>query len=142
MVWIEIEVKMSLIEKYDLVKTNYSYHIVFVKSGNFWYTFKKDTIICKYVFGYSLKNKRVCFPNSVLNKNLCKLRKLNISYVVVYELSNIIVVDNTNNSYTFYFEKYYSLYINEVKYNKLIDLINDRIVDSSIEDIYNLIYKY
>lgn len=81
MVWIEIELKMSLIEKYDLVKTNYSYHIVFVKSGNFGYTFKKDTIICKYAFGYSLKNKRVFFPNSVLNKNLCKLRKLNINYV-------------------------------------------------------------
>ena len=89
---------MKVIEKYELVNGKYPNHVVLVKSGNFWITYKKDTIICKYVFGYELKNKRISFPNNTLNKNLGKLRKLNISYVLVYELDNIVLVDNTNNS--------------------------------------------
>lgn len=128
---------MKLVEKYDLVKNKYPYHVILIKSGNFWVTYKKDSIICKYVFGYALKNNKVAFPNKVLNKNLSKLKHNYISYILVYELDNIIIIDNINNSYTFYFNKYKDMYIEEIKYNKLIDLINNKIKNNNIDYLYN-----
>lgn len=127
---------MNLKEKYEVVKGKFPYHVVLIKSGNFWYTYDSDGIICKYVFQYELKNNRIVFPNKVFNKNISKLRKLKFSYVIVYELNHIIKVDNIANSYTFYFKKYYDFYLKEVKLNKIIYLIQYNNID------YDLLYDY
>ena len=49
---------------------------------------------------------KVGFPSKVLNKVLNRIGALNISYVIVYELDDIIVHEYTSNSYTFYLEYY------------------------------------
>lgn len=42
----------------------------------------------------------------MLNNVLNRIGALNISYVIVYELDDIIVHEYTSNSYTFYLEYY------------------------------------
>ena len=53
-----------------------------------------------------MRNNRVGFPSKVLNKVLNRIGALNISYVIVYELDDIVVHEYTSNSYTFYLDLY------------------------------------
>lgn len=39
---------MELKEKYELANNKYPNHVILVKSGNFWYTYKKDIIITTF----------------------------------------------------------------------------------------------
>ena len=94
--------------KYFKVKGRYKDYIVFVKSGNFWNCFFGDALIVSNITGYNFKNNKVGFPLKVLNKVLCKIAALNISYVLVYELDDIIVHKYVSNSYTFYFDLYHN----------------------------------
>ena len=93
-------------EKYFRVKGKYKESIVFVKSGSFWNSFYGDALIVHYITGYVFKNNKVGFPSCVLNKVLNKIGSLNISYVLVYELDDLIVYEYTSNSYTFYLDEY------------------------------------
>ena len=93
-------------EKYFIVNGKYKDSIVFVKSGSFWNSFYGDALIVHYITGYVFKNNKVGFPSRVLNKVLNKIGALNISYVIVYELDDIIVHEYTSNSYTFYLGLY------------------------------------
>ena len=92
-------------EKYFRVKGKYKDCIVLVKSGSFWNSFYGDAFIVHHLTGYLLKNNRVGFPSSVLNKVLKRIGALNISYVIVYELDDIVVHEYTSNLYTFYLDK-------------------------------------
>ena len=92
--------------KYFKVKGKYKDSIVFVKSGSFWNSFYGDALIVHYITGYVFKNSMVGFPSRVLNKVLNKIGALNISYVIVYELDDIVVHEYTSNSYTFYLDLY------------------------------------
>ena len=90
--------------KYFVVKGRYKDYIVFVKSGNFWNCFFMDALIVHHITGYVFKNNKVGFPSKVLNKVLKRIGSLNISYVLVYELDDIVKYECTSNSYTFYFD--------------------------------------
>ena len=92
-------------EKYIRVKGMYKEYLVFVKSGNFWNVFYADAVILHYVTGYKISNHKLGFPLKVLGKVLSQVSKLNISYVLVYELDDLIVHEYTSNSYTFYLDK-------------------------------------
>ena len=52
-----------------------------------------------------MKNNRVGFPSKVLNKVFNRIGALDISYVLVYELDDIVVHEYTSNLYTFYLDK-------------------------------------
>ena len=93
-------------EKYYRVKGMYKDYIVFVKSGNFWNAYYGDALIVHYVTKYLFKNYKVGFPNKVLNSVLSKINSLNINYVLVYELDNIVKCEYISNSYTFYLDKF------------------------------------
>ena len=93
-------------EKYFRVKGKYKDSIVFVKSGNFWNCFYGDALIVHFITGYVFKNNKVGFPSRVLNKVLNRIGALNINYVIVYELDDIVVHEYTSNSYTFYLDLY------------------------------------
>ena len=97
-------------EKYYRVKGMYKDYIVFVKSGNFWNAFYGDALIVHYVTKYVFKNNKVGFPSKVLNIVLSKINNLNISYVLVYELDNIVKCEYVSNLYTFYLGKFMNVY--------------------------------
>ena len=68
--------------------------------------FYSDAFIVHYITGYVFKNEKAGFPSRVLNKVLNRIGALNISYVIVYELDDIVVHEYTSNSYTFYLDLY------------------------------------
>ena len=81
-----------------------------VKGRYFWNCFYRDAVIVHYVTGYVLHNNKLGFPSKVLNKVLEKISALNINYILVYELDDIVKYEYTSNSYTFYLEECMSLY--------------------------------
>ena len=97
------------------VKGRYKDYIIFVKSGNFWNCFYGDALIIHFLTGYNFKNYRVGFPSKVLDKVLNKLNKvrvLNINFILVYELDDIVKYEYPSNSYTFYLQEYMNLFKN------------------------------
>ena len=86
-------------QKYYVVKGRYKDYLVFVKSGNFW-----------NAFYWNFKNYRVGFPSKVLDKVLNRVRNLNINFVLVYELDDIVKYEYPSNSYTFYLNEYMNFY--------------------------------
>ena len=102
-------------QKYFRVKGVYKDYIVFVRSGNFWNCFYADALIIHVITGYNFKNYRVGFPFKVLGKVIDKVRNLNINFVLVYELDDIVKYEYPSNSYTFYLNEYMSLYKKSLK---------------------------
>ena len=94
------------------VKGRYKDYIIFVKSGNFWNCFYGDALIIHFLTGYNFKNYRVGFPSKVLDKVLNKVRVLNINFILVYELDDIVKYEYPSNSYTFYLQEYMNLFKN------------------------------
>ena len=94
------------------VKGRYKDYIVLVKSGNFRNAFYGDALIIHFLTGYNFKNYRVGFPSKVLDKVLNKVRALNINFILVYELDDIVKYEYPSNSYTFYLQEYMNLFKN------------------------------
>ena len=101
---------MNMKQKYFQVKGRYKDYIVLVKSGNFWHAYYGDALIIHFLTGYNFKNYRVGFPSKVLDKVLNKVRALNINFILVYELDDIVKYEYPSNSYTFYLDEYMSFY--------------------------------
>ena len=99
-------------QKYFIVKGRYKDYIIFVKSGNFWNSFCGDALIIHFLTNYSFKNYHVGFPSKVLDKVLNKVRALNINFILVYELDDIVKYEYPSNSYTFYLQEYMNLFKN------------------------------
>ena len=99
-------------QKYFQVKGRYKDYIVLVKSGNFWHAYYGDALIIHFLTGYNFKNYRVGFPSKVLDKVLNKVRALNINFILVYELDDIVKYEYPSNSYTFYLQEYMNLFKN------------------------------
>lgn len=94
------------------VKGRYKDYIVLVKSGNFRNAFYGDALIIHFLTGYSFTNYHVGFPSKVLDKVLNKVRALNINFILVYELDDIVKYEYPSNSYTFYLQEYMNLFKN------------------------------
>ena len=99
-------------QKYFIVKGRYKDYIIFVKSGNFWNSFYGDALIIHFLTNYSFKNYHVGFPSKVLDKVLNRVRALNINFILVYELDDIVKYEYPFNSYTFYLQEYMNLFKN------------------------------
>ena len=97
-------------QKYFQVKGRYKDYIVFVKGGNFWNAFYGDALIIHFLTGYSFTNYHVGFPSKVSDKVINMVSNLNINFVLVYELDDIVKYEYPSNSYTFYLNEYMSLY--------------------------------
>lgn len=94
------------------VKGRYKDYIVLVKSGNFRNAFYGDALIIHFLTGYSFTNYHVGFPSKVLDKVLNRVRNLNINFILVYELDDIVKYEYPSNSYTFYLQEYMNLFKN------------------------------
>ena len=68
--------------------------------------FYKDALIIHGITGYKVSNNKLGFPIKVLGKVLKVVISLNMSYVLVYELNDIVVHEYPSNSYTFYLDYY------------------------------------
>lgn len=57
--------------------------VVLRKSGTFYHVFDEDSYILYYLFGYKIKDSKVGFPISSLDKVTNELNKLKINYNVI-----------------------------------------------------------
>lgn len=94
--------------------------IIFRKSGNFYQVFDDDAIILHSLFKYRIKDYRVGFPISSIDKVLEKLKEIHIDYKIGEE--EIHFKDNNYNKILIDSKNKISL---EYKINEIIDRINN-----------------
>ena len=103
---------------YDYYKGKYSNLIVIVKEGIFYKSYLIDGKIIWYLFNYKYSNDCVSFGNNSYDKVILKLKKSNISFVVVDKEKELLLYlsdDIFYNSYCSLASKSYEKYEIESK---------------------------
>ena len=112
---------MKLFSKYEELNKEYNDYIVLIKSGIFYITFSNDALIINSITNYLIKNNKLGFPISSIEKVKEKLNECHINY---------IIVDEKNTKFNFEDNKYkdYIKIINKNEYkNKMKKILFDRI---------------
>ena len=118
---------------YKLIKMQNEEKVVLVKSGNFYKTFDNDAILLWGLFGYLVKEGRVCFPISVFASVVSKLTRLGISVVVVNNESDINNYTSTGeNTYKDYKTSAMSNYETDGKLSEIKSLVEEKIKTSFV----------
>ena len=107
---------MNLVEIHKFLKRNNKNCVIFMKYGNFFRVFDKDTYIIWYYTEYKINNERVGFPINVIDKVKDILISNDIS-LIIYNNGSYIKVDSINNKYEYIYK------LARDKYEK-IELLN------------------
>ncbi len=137
--------KMGIINMVKTIKQVHPNDVVFIKVGNFFHVYGKDSYIISYFFAYKLKkieNISSCgFPSNSLNKIIAKLEENKVNYIIVdrrnnYEIDEIS--DNRNlNNYIKIFKKA-KIYVN---YKTRIDNINNFMLENIDKENFKIIIQ-
>ena len=125
-----------MLEIYYKYRMEYKDFLIFIKVGNFYEVFDKDSLILNKLFGYKIKrikdNIKVGFPISRLDYILKLIG--NINYVVI---DNTIVKKKKfkNNKYKDYNYDMNSIILNSIKIDRIYEELNNRLPDNNIENI-------
>ena len=130
-----------MLELYYKYRYEYQDYLIFIKSGNFYEVFDKDSLILNDLFNYKVKrikdNIKTGFPINKLNY----ITKLigNISYIII-ENGNIIdkKIFN-NNKYNEYAFDINAIVINSIKIEKITKMLNEKLLDKNITNIIRYI---
>ena len=125
-----------MLETYYRYRMEYKDFLLFIKVGNFYDVFDKDSLILDKLFGYKIKrikdSIKVGFP---LNR-LDYIIKLigNINYVVI---DNTVVEKKEfdNNKYKDYNFDINSIILNSIKIDRIYEELSSRLLDNNIENI-------
>lgn len=125
-----------MLETYCKYRMEYKDFLLFIKVGNFYEVFDKDSLILDKLFGYKIKrikdSIKVGFP---LNR-LDYIIKLigNINYVVI---DNTVVEKKEfdNNKYKDYNFDINSIILNSIKIDRIYEELSSRLLDNNIENI-------
>ena len=125
-----------MLETYYKYRMEYKDFLLFIKVGNFYEVFDKDSLILDKLFGYKIKrikdSIKVGFP---LNR-LDYIIKLigNINYVVI---DNTVVEKKEfdNNKYKDYNFDINSIILNSIKIDRIYEELSSRLLDNNIENI-------
>lgn len=92
---------MKLKEQYQELKSKNLYNIILIKSGNFYITFFYDALIFNYLFNYQLKDDKVGFPITNIDKILFELRQNKLNYIIndSNEENSISYIEYSNEQY-------------------------------------------
>lgn len=129
-----------MLETYYRYRTEYKDFLLFIKIGNFYEVFDKDSLILNKLFGYKIKkikdSIKVGFPLSRLDY-IIKLIG-NINYVVI---DNTIVEKKefNNNKYKDYNFDINSIILNSIKIDRIYEELNNRLLDNNTENIISKI---
>ena len=125
-----------MLETYYKYRMEYKDFLLFIKIGNFYEVFDKDSLILNKLFGYKVKrikdSIKVGFPLSRLDYILKLIGNI-----------NYIVIDNTliekkefdNNKYKDYNFDINSIILNSIKIDRINEELNNRLLDNNIENI-------
>ena len=118
---------------YKLVKMQNEEKVVLVKSGNFYKTFDNDAILLWGLFGYLVKDGKVCFPLSVFANVVSKLTRLGISVVVANKETDVNYYTSTGiNTYKDYKTSAINNYETDGKLNEIKSLVEDKVKTSFV----------
>lgn len=98
----ERKFKMKAVEKHTFFKEKYPHHIIFIKEGSFYKTYKDDAVIMWHFFDYKWNGDSISFGASPYSKVLDKLNQLEISYVVILNNDENQIINNDLENYDLY----------------------------------------
>lgn len=113
---------MKIKEKYEKLKDEKSDVVVLIKVGSFYTTFGNDALILSYLFSYQVKNDKLGFPLSALDKVLFDLKQKKIHYLVVVDDEVVDMVDG-ENMYFSILEVAQKFYYDKMSMNLLMERI-------------------
>ena len=125
-----------MLETYYKYRMEYKDFLLFIKIGNFYEVFDKDSLILNKLFGYKIKrikdSIKVGFPLNRLDYILKLIG--NINYVVI---DNTVVEKKefNNNKYKDYNYDINSIILNSIKIDRIYEELNNRLLDNNIENI-------
>ena len=129
-----------MLETYYKYRMEYKDFLLFIKIGNFYEVFDKDSLILNKLFGYKIKrikdSIKVGFPLNRLDYILKLIG--NINYVVI---DNTVVEKKefNNNKYKDYNYDINSIILNSIKIDRIYEELNNRLLDNNIENIISKI---
>jgi len=124
-----------MLETYYKYRMEYKDFLLFIKIGNFYEVFDKDSLILNKLFGYKIKrikdSIKVGFPINRLDY-IIKLIG-NINYVVI---DNTVVEKQefNNNKYKDYNFDINSIILNSIKIDRIYEELNNRLLDNNTDD--------
>ena len=135
-------------EVYEKSKSTYKDYVVLLKSGNFYISFNKDTIIMNNIFNYQIKQVKdyikIGFPIISINKIVNELTLRKVNYVII-DTDIINKKKFSNNSYKKYLlekENYEILLVRIKKINTILkNSLNNQNIKQVLDDIENVLCK-
>ena len=129
-----------MLETYYKYRMEYKDFLLFIKIGNFYEVFDKDSLILNKLFGYKIKKVKdtikVGFPLSRLDYILKLIG--NINYVVI-DNALIEKKEFDNNKYKDYNFDINSIILNSIKIDRIYEELNNRLLDNNTENIISKI---
>lgn len=127
-----------MLETYYKYRMEYKDFLLFIKIGNFYEVFDKDSLILNELFDYKIKkikdNIKVGFPASKI-QSIIKLIG-NINYIIVdKEIQKRQFDDNKYNEYKYDINK---VILNFIKLERVYNYLTDNVLDT---DLLNKIDK-
>lgn len=98
----EVDFRLKTIERYNAYKEKYANCIIIIKEGIFYKSFYDDAKILWYLFEYKYVNDVVSFGNIPYDKVIDKLKKLDVSFVIVDSEKEILKLINDADVYNSY----------------------------------------
>ena len=137
----EVDFKLKTIDRYNAYKEKYKNSLIIIKENIFYKSFYDDAKILWYLFNYKYVKDIVAFGTIPYDKVIDKLKKLDISFVIVDNEKEILISNADKEVYN----SYKSLAIkSHEKATKKEELLNKfkNIIDESSDTTYDDIEKF
>jgi hypothetical protein len=125
-----------MLETYYKYRMEYKDFLLFIKIGNFYEVFDKDSLILNKLFGYKIKRIKDSIKVGIPLNRLDYILKLigNINYVVI---DNTVIEKQEfdNNKYKDYNFDINSIILNSIKIDRIYEELNNRLLDNNTENI-------
>lgn len=132
--------KMNSREIYYSLKQKYGNCIVIIKEKSSYKTFMEDAKIIWYIFGYKYFDQSVKFGNNSFDKVVNKLKDLNINFVIVSKVEELLFYHKNFSSYLDYYQLSQQFYSMAQKEKKLISRL--KIVFHNNSNCYDEVYDF
>ena len=142
---------MGVLKIVENVKEIHKDYIIFIKIGNFYYCYGRDSYIISYIFGYKINilkgNEYSCsFPQNAINKVTAKLENNKINYLILDRRNNYEVDEKINNKNLNNYNKYYENARKEISSSMRIKKIYEVLLENKddkelINQIEKVIYE-
>jgi len=113
--------KMNSRELYYSLKREYKNYLVIIKEKQYYSVFGEDAKIMWYIFNYKYFNNMVSFGNNAFDRVINKLKDLNINFLIVSKVEELLSYYNEHSSYLSYCELASKKYDIVKKENMLIN---------------------